>query len=372
MTTRLNVIESSNALINIDQNFKIVAGPGAGKTYWIVNHIKQVLGFSSRLFSGARVACISYTTVASEEIILKLERTDQVEVSTIHSFLYKNIVKPYVHLACYDDGRRMVMDLHSVEEHRATPGKIHSWNKRYLTDNMELAMAAAEDLTWRLDEGGTLQLVLRRPYLWSGKFLLGKTRYSFPNNAIDYKQLYWNEGRIHHEDVLYFAYRILSENPRLVMFLSARFPYVFIDEFQDTNPIQTWIIHRLAEQGSIIGVIGDVGQSIYGFADASVGDFIAFQLPGQEDYTIQGNRRSTFQIIDFLNVIRGERLTQTCVRNKSGSPVTLLVGELHGIIATAKSLLPKGTTLHVLARNRALVTKIGGGRSVGENVWNKM
>src|SRR5207248_1464400 len=47
-----------------------------------------------------------------------------------------------------------------------------------------------------------------------------------------YKALYWQEGTIDHEDVLYFAYRIINEFDLAVQFLSARFRYLFIDEFQ--------------------------------------------------------------------------------------------------------------------------------------------
>ena len=82
-------ITSDYILEDMDTHFKITAGPGAGKTYWLVEHIKNVLKNSTRLLSTSKIACITYTNVAVEEIQQRLEITgNKVEVSTIHSFLY--------------------------------------------------------------------------------------------------------------------------------------------------------------------------------------------------------------------------------------------------------------------------------------------
>ena len=65
--------------------------------------------------------------------------------------------------------------------------------------------------------------------------------------------------------------------------LRAKFPYILVDEIQDTNPFQTEIIKMLAEKESIIGVIGDDCQSIYGFQGADVSQFRDFNLKGIEE-----------------------------------------------------------------------------------------
>lgn len=57
---------------------------------------KNVLHNSVKLFRTRKIACITYTNIAVETILKRLgTSSEQVEVSTIHSFLYKNIVKPY-------------------------------------------------------------------------------------------------------------------------------------------------------------------------------------------------------------------------------------------------------------------------------------
>ena len=367
------IIDSSSLIDNVDNHFRVFAGPGAGKTYWLVHHIRHVLKTSTRLYAPTRIACISYTVVAADKIVKQLDDTSgQVEVSTIHSFLYANVVKPYVHLIRREDGSPEVTNLHSVEEHHSSPGKILQWGLKYVADNMKVALKAAENLTWRFDEQGDLQLTLRDS--WKYKFPQGRKVYSFPaKDALAYKRLYWDEGRLHHEDVLYFSYRILNEHPGLIQFLTARYSYVFVDEFQDTTPTQTWIIRKLAEHGSTVGVIGDAGQSIYKFIDARVDEFVGFHLDGQVDYVIDGNRRSTNHIVDLLNRIRRKSLVQTPVRGDSGRPVMILVGDVNKAIEKAKSMVPDTTRIHVLVRNWDRISQIKGASEDSEvGIWDKI
>ncbi len=94
------LLQSSDELLeDIEHPFKVFAGPGAGKTRWLSNHIKNVLSKSQRLNKSRKIACITYTNVGVDTINKRLgDSIDRVEVSTIHSFLYKHIVKPYIFL----------------------------------------------------------------------------------------------------------------------------------------------------------------------------------------------------------------------------------------------------------------------------------
>lgn len=90
---------TSSQVIPIDESFKVSAGPGAGKTHWLISHIKNVVSNSRKLQVVKKVACITYTNVGADTIISRLDiGNDIVEVCTIHSFLYANVVKPYIHL----------------------------------------------------------------------------------------------------------------------------------------------------------------------------------------------------------------------------------------------------------------------------------
>ena len=132
---------------------------------------------------------------------------------------------------------------------------------------------------------------------------------------------------MHYDDVIYFSYKLIQKYPLICKTLSIPFPYIFIDEFQDTNPIQARIIKQLGDNGSIVGVIGDYAQSIYKFLGADPMQFESFSLDGLQNYIIKDNRRSSNEIIDLLNVIRTD-FQQHPIRNEHRMKPLLLVGEL--------------------------------------------
>ena len=88
------MIITSKEKISIDMDFKVEAGPGAGKTEFLVNHIKNIIENSERLSNSRKVACITYTNIAVETILKRVGSTlsNMLEVATIHSFLYKNVI----------------------------------------------------------------------------------------------------------------------------------------------------------------------------------------------------------------------------------------------------------------------------------------
>ena len=92
----LQEIESKDK-IDINSHFKIVAGPGAGKTTFLINQIKNIIENSNKVNIYRKIACITYTNVAVENIIKRLDYSlEVIEVATIHSFLYKHVLKPYL------------------------------------------------------------------------------------------------------------------------------------------------------------------------------------------------------------------------------------------------------------------------------------
>jgi DNA helicase-2/ATP-dependent DNA helicase PcrA len=100
----INNLPDITSLIDIERDFKIYAGPGSGKTTWLVSHLENVLEKSKRLGKTGRIACITYTNVAAEELISRLQcNKDRFDISTIHSFLYRNIIKPFSYHIEKDD-----------------------------------------------------------------------------------------------------------------------------------------------------------------------------------------------------------------------------------------------------------------------------
>lgn len=343
---------TSDTLIDIEHNFKVSAGPGAGKTYWIVNHIRNILQNSTRLYSTRKIACITYANVGVESILKKLGTdSNRVEVSTIHSFLYRHILKPYCtfipdsyglnieELDGHDDTEvnfKNVIDW--LENHSRKNELKHPYTFKQLTireENKNALINWLYSLAYVFDEDGNLIVTgdrdkaIYRQYDKKEKI----TRLSnkcleileASSDLMEYKKSYWSKGIIDHNDVLFFSYQLIEKYPFILEVLRAKFPYFFIDEFQDTNPIQTKIIKKIGEEETIIGVIGDKAQSIYGFQGTRVEQFINFTLPKMSEYVMEDNRRSTNKIIDVLNHIRDD-IQQNKYRNVEGEMPLIIAG----------------------------------------------
>ncbi|MFB1000076.1 MAG: AAA family ATPase, partial [Colwellia sp.] len=80
--------ELPKVLRDIDVPFKISAGPGAGKTTWLVEHVKNVLENSDKLNKTQKVACITYTRIGADTVNKKIKNftyTNRLDIGTIHS-----------------------------------------------------------------------------------------------------------------------------------------------------------------------------------------------------------------------------------------------------------------------------------------------
>src|SRR5699024_10408761 len=102
------------------------------------------------------------------------------------------------------------------------------------------------------------------------------------SNAELYREKCHVEGILLYEDVIYYSYRLLNEQPKLREIIRAKFPYLFVDEFQDTTSLQTDILKLLGKKEMKIGVIGDRSQSIYNFTGANVKEFNNWELPNMK------------------------------------------------------------------------------------------
>ena len=364
----INSLPHISTLSDIETHFKVFAGPGAGKTRWLILHLERVLLESDRLNKTGKIACITYTNVAAEEVLNRLKcDKSRFDISTIHSFLYRNIVKPFSYLIEKDDHGEILFDTSNLDghdEHIPRRDIIDSWVKKisegrtkywYLTstENYPELVKCLSDADWSFNETGIPQVKFRNRWTNStaSKIRMPSTK------LFEYKRVCWKKGLLYHEDVLYFSYLILSRSPRVAEFIRAKFPYIFIDEFQDTTEIQTWLIEKITEQNTKVGIVGDVAQSIYKFAGAKRSDFIDFKQGEISEFKLNHNHRSTKRIIDFLNLLRPD-INQEYVQGQSdGVSIKVLVGKIQDAKVWYEGNFPD-STLYILTRKNTTVSEI--------------
>lgn len=331
---------NSNSKIDIEQHFKIAAGPGAGKTKFLINHLKNVLHNSSRMGRNRKVACITYTNVGVDTIVQRLGNgADYIEVSTIHSFLFTHIVRPYLHL---------ISDQFGINHKRVDAPYEHIVSSGYFTKT-DLSMKNVKEqdmkkIFW-LVEGTSCKLHIR-----------GR-RSDFHKSLIKYKKMFWEKGIVHYDDILAFAWVIINSFEEILRIIRSKFPYFFVDEFQDTSPIQSEIIKRISEKETVVGVIGDKAQSIYEFQGADVKHFDNFVLPGMVVYKMEDNHRSSESIIKLLNEIRRD-IVQKSPDKKTGNSPCIIVGEPLLALKHVKNDVLKGEEVITLSYSNQMANSI--------------
>lgn len=360
----INLLPDISTLHDIETNFKVYAGPGAGKTTWLTSHLERVLKDSKRLNKTGKIACITYTNVAADEILNRLKcDKSRFDISTIHSFLYRNIVKPFSYLIEKNDDNEVlfnILKLDGHDEHIVHGDRLRRWivsigqlNSRNYNlynsqQNKPKVVAELSSLDYAFN-GNDIDLIIRR---YRG------ARLPKANGELwIYKSKYWKDGIMHHEDVLYFSYLILSRSPRITDFIRGKFPYIFIDEFQDTTEIQTWILEKITESHTKVGIVGDLAQSIYKFTGAKRTDFLNFKNEDIVEFKLCHNHRSTRNIVDFLNLLRPDINQEYGEDKLEGSQVKILIGT----IQSAKNWYEENyeeNPLYILTRKNTTVSEI--------------
>ncbi len=227
------------------ESFRLDAGAGAGKTYSLVRALRWLIanrqGDLSR--KQQRVACITYTNVAANEIAGRIGHHPLIQVSTIHSFCWSLLGGFQKQL------RSQVAEMDSWTEKLEEPGGIESRRVDY-------------NLGFRFITDDTLSL--------------------------------------HHDDVIPLTIAFM-ENPKFRALLTARFPIILIDEYQDTDVNWAAAIeeHFLDQaSGPQFGFFGDHWQKIYGDGCGEISHQSVTQIGKNANF------RSTQTIIDKLNLIR--------------------------------------------------------------------
>ena len=367
-TIDINALPHVRDLANIETSFKVFAGPGAGKTTWLAKHLKRVLLESKRLNKTNKIACITYTNVATEELYKKLKGDkSRYDISTIHSFLYRNVIKPFSFLINKDDNGNILFDITKLdghEEHYPLRGNLYSWVKDISNSKTQYGYLLGEkytdtvkclsDLDWTFSNN-----TLDPHFFNESARTLARTIQLPTTKMFSYKRKCWEKGYLYHEDVLYFAHYIISRYPKVLEFIRQKFPYIFVDEFQDTTEIQTWILDKISEKDVTIGVVGDMAQSIYKFAGANRNDFITFKANKLKKFKLDQNHRSTHKIVDFLNLLRSD-IKQNYGNCNEGENVVLLVGGVNKAVEWCKNKYSL-SELHIITRANSDVLLINNG-----------
>ena len=144
-----------------------------------------------------------------------------------------------------------------------------------------------------------------------------------------YNKLLSKANALDFDDIIYYAVRLLEQREDVLEKYQDRFLHVLVDEYQDVNTSQYWLIQLLSGKHKNITIVGDDDQSIYAWRGADVSLMLRFgsDYPDAKVITLSQNYRSTKKILDAAHsVIRHNRTRaekQLWTENDAGVPVTI-------------------------------------------------
>jgi DNA helicase-2/ATP-dependent DNA helicase PcrA len=257
------------------QSFVVRAGAGSGKTTSLLKAIEWVIsahGANMRMRK-QKVACITYTELAANEILTDVNANPLVHVSTIHSF-YWAIVKSF-------------------------QADIKLWTQAAIKQKLEKLVEKANNFTSRVQtatrESNKNDQERCRKHLDA----LEKVRTFTYSIGSDY-----SKGVLGHEDILQLTNFLLQERPLFRKLVALNYPFVFIDESQDTfkEVVTSFRLVEAQMRGKFcLGFFGDPMQEIFMRGSG--------EIPLGEDWqaiTKPENFRSAKQILDVANAIRAQ------------------------------------------------------------------
>lgn len=353
------IIKELLSCIDCKKSLLFNAGAGAGKTYALVECLKHVCREKGEVlnYHNQKAICITYTNVAANEIKNRLGNTDLILISTIHERLWE-IIKEYQEelLIIHLDNLKIQIDKLQQEiekndvyssltkdqkeeiatllvEHQKEFYKIYDSNaNEFRTQFYSIFPTFKSKIGNAKEFSKTCSKIIRikkyeRCILSIEKAEDGYTevKYDARNNKD-----YLHHMKISHDTLLLYSYQIIYKYNELKRFIIDKYPYIFVDEYQDTSEIVVTILTEIANYSNeinhpiFVGYFGDSVQNIY---DAGIGIKIEEYCKEYKNIYKNYNRRSCSEIILLSNKIRHDDIEQRSVyKDSTGGSVKTYYG----------------------------------------------
>jgi DNA helicase-2/ATP-dependent DNA helicase PcrA len=300
----MDYIESLNepqreAVLNTEGPCMLIAGAGSGKTRVLTFRIAHLI--QEKGIDPFNIMALTFTNKAAREMRERIEKVaghnaKNLWMGTFHS-VFARILRSEAHHLGYpndftiydtDDAKSLIRSLvkemgldDTIYKQNIVYNRISAAKNRLISWQDYLANAEL-----MADDAANL-----RPEM--GKIYKAYSLRCFKSGAMDFDDLLFNTDKLFKEHLV-----VLNKYQH-------RFQYVLVDEFQDTNLCQYFIIRKLASVRENICVVGDDAQSIYAFRGADISNILNFErdYPELRVIKLEQNYRSTQNIVNAANTV---------------------------------------------------------------------
>jgi len=313
--TGLNPAQQA-AVKHTDGPLLIMAGAGSGKTKVLTCKVANLLANGVAPYN---ILAITFTNKAAAEMRERVDRmigeqAKNIWLSTFHSFCARflrweieSTGKYKKNFVIYDSGDSQVVIKSCLKE-------LNLDEKQYTPGSVQAVISNAKNMLqgpamFARDADTFFKQKLAEVYkMYQQKLVL--------NNALDF------------DDLLMLSVVVLEEHEDIRQKYQARFKYILVDEYQDTNGAQYQLTKILAARHHNLCVVGDADQSIYGWRGADIRNIMDFEsdYPEAKTVKLEQNYRSTQNILAAANAViennRNRKAKELWTENVVGEKIT--------------------------------------------------
>ena len=301
----------------------VIAGAGSGKTRTLVYRLAHLVEHGVPPWN---ILLMTFTRKASQEMLHRASQLinrplQQVAGGTFHAVCH-GWLRRYGSRLGYNTGFTL-LDRHDQ-------GDL----VRILRDRLEIKASPGqfprretlvEIFSALVNKDFELEALMNREY---PQFINQTSAIAILNN--NYRQHKREHYLLDYDDLLLEGLRLLTEHEDLRLELSQRYRYIMVDEYQDTNRLQSEIVKQLAFTHDNVMAVGDDSQSIYSFRGANFRNIMDFPrlFPGTRIIKLEENYRSSQPILDLTNAIiaeASEKYTKCLFTRKKEGPKPVLL-----------------------------------------------
>ena len=303
--------EQKAAVTHLNGPLLILAGAGSGKTRVITYRIAYMM--QKHNVAPSSILAITFTNKAANEMRQRIEglvgdRSKYIWCGTFHS-IFARLLRRHAELLGYsqnfsiidsDDQLKLVKD--SMKELDIADSQFKPKSVQIEISNAKNKFIGVEEFSLYAGKEYYLSVVAKVYKRYQEKLMA--------NNAMDF------------DDILVNMVKLLEQNPDIAELYRAKFRYVMVDEYQDTNMPQYRAIMQLAAGDGNICVVGDDDQSIYSFRGADVRLILKFEkdFPGAKVIKLEENYRSTKTILEAANCVIANNTKRKSKHLRTGGP----------------------------------------------------
>jgi DNA helicase-2/ATP-dependent DNA helicase PcrA len=325
----MNYLEHLNpaqhdGVVNTEGPTMLIAGAGSGKTRVLTYRIAHLI--QSKGVDPFNIMALTFTNKAAKEMRQRVEKVvgsdaRNIWMGTFHS-VFARLLRSEAHHLGYPNN----FTIYDTDDSKSL---IRSIVKELGLDEA----AYKQNVVYNRISAAKNRLISWQEYLANGELMADDASNFRPEMGNIYKtyaQRCFKAGAMDFDDLLFNTDKLFKEHLDVLNKYQQRIHYVLVDEFQDTNLCQYFIIRKLAAVRQNICVVGDDAQSIYGFRGADISNILNFEkdYPDLKVFKLEQNYRSTKTIVDAANsVIRRNRAQipkNVWTENEEGNQIELI------------------------------------------------